>query len=251
MACTLKSATHAYACDQLKHVHLFETAVTMLRVSLQQVLPSNASLINLMLGGPVPEHILSFIGAVLSSNAAARGSAASPQRQPMPLQEVPQPPPPQQQQQQQQTAGRLSPPQRPSSGSAHAGALASSARSPGASSGGKRSPLALGRSLTVQARAAGAQDLGGLAGLAAGGGADQAAEVFRRHDADCSGYLDAQEMMSALNDLGLLEGLTARQLGECVYWGRAGQGRTGQGRAGGTGGWGRSGLGWGLEVRCC
>jgi hypothetical protein len=30
----------------------------------------------------------------------------------------------------------------------------------------------------------------------------------------CSGYLDAEEMCSALSDLGMLEGMKARQLGE-------------------------------------
>ena len=56
----------------------------------------------------------------------------------------------------------------------------------------------------------------GLAGLAGGGAANKAAEVFRRHDADASGFLDAEEMLAALQDLGMLEGLKARQLGEQV-----------------------------------
>lgn len=53
----------------------------------------------------------------------------------------------------------------------------------------------------------------GLAGLAGGGAATKASEVFRRHDGDNSGHLDAEEMMSALLDLGMLDGMKARQLG--------------------------------------
>lgn len=37
--------------------------------------------------------------------------------------------------------------------------------------------------------------------------------MFRRHDSDNSGFLDAEEMMAALQDLGMLEGMKARQLG--------------------------------------
>jgi hypothetical protein len=71
----------------------------------------------------------------------------------------------------------------------------------------------MSRTLTGQARSAGALDPVGLSGLSGGGGADKAAEVFRRHDTDESGYLDNEEMISALADLGMLDGLTARQLG--------------------------------------
>jgi hypothetical protein len=48
-----------------------------------QVLPGNSTLVSLMLGGPVPEHVLSFVSAVLSSNAngaASPGSRGSPQQ---------------------------------------------------------------------------------------------------------------------------------------------------------------------------
>lgn len=53
----------------------------------------------------------------------------------------------------------------------------------------------------------------GIAGLAGGGASNKAAEVFRRHDSENKGYLDAEEMMSALQELGMLEGMKAKQLG--------------------------------------
>jgi hypothetical protein len=49
--------------------------------------------------------------------------------------------------------------------------------------------------------------------LSAGGGAHLAAEVFRKHDVDCSGALDPQEMAAALQELGVLDGLRARAAG--------------------------------------
>jgi len=202
------------------------------------VLPSNTTLVNLMLGGPVPEHVLSFIGAVLSSNAHAATSAAQPSpgrtspgpnkaaakigssaaAAPQPLsgpgaspsrrrQLSPGPISPRQ--------NAISPPRRPFTVPASSGGVPGASSGGGGSSGDKRAD-GLARSLTVQARSLGALDPAGIAGLCGGGGADKAAEVFRRHDVDCSGYLDEQEMMSALQDLGILEGLTARQLGEWV-----------------------------------
>jgi hypothetical protein len=42
-----------------------------------QALPGNTHLLQLMMGGPVPEHVLSFIGATISSNALHRLAAAN------------------------------------------------------------------------------------------------------------------------------------------------------------------------------
>lgn len=74
----------------------------------------------------------------------------------------------------------------------------------------------LDRSLTVRAKQLALLDPTGLAGLSGGGSAHKAAEVFKRHDSDASGYLDAEEMMAALQDLGMLEGMKAKALGEWV-----------------------------------
>jgi hypothetical protein len=72
----------------------------------------------------------------------------------------------------------------------------------------------LDRSLTVRAKQLALLDPTGLAGLSGGGSAHKAAEVFKRHDSDASGYLDAEEMMAALQDLGMLDGMKAKALGE-------------------------------------
>ncbi len=50
--------------------------------------------------------------------------------------------------------------------------------------------------------------------LAAGGGAKVAADIFRKHDSDGSGLLEPSEMMMALQELGVLEGLKAQKAGE-------------------------------------
>lgn len=199
-----------------------------------QALQRSSSLLHLMMGGPVPEHVLSFVAASLSSNTlsklqqqqvsspAANSAGARPQRTaPCKL--------PSQQQQQ------LWSPKRPASASP-------GSRSPGIlfenrilepSSAGKQTPprpasagllgrsgtfssmRSLVRTTTQQARNLATIDPTGLAGLTAGGVAAKAAEVFRRHDSDSSGFLDAEEMMAALQDLGMLEGMEARHLGEC------------------------------------
>ncbi|GBF88565.1 hypothetical protein Rsub_01280 [Raphidocelis subcapitata] len=200
---------------------------------LAQALPTNASLVNLMLGGPVPEHVLSFIGAVLSSNAAAAaaaragagagagGRAGSPgagspgggsQGTRSPGAASPEPSGGSPGRARRPPAAPLppagSPPRRPF--------VVGGSRSPGAPAPPSAARRAMSRTLTAQARSAGALDPIGLTGLSGGGGADKAAEVFRRHDVDESGYLDSQEMIAALADLGMLEGLTARQLGKFV-----------------------------------
>lgn len=83
------------------------------------------------------------------------------------------------------------------------------------SSGGVLGRRTLARTSSSQARrAASLEPLGpGFVGLSGGGAANRAAEAFRRHDADSAGHLDALGMMAALDDLGMLNGMRARQLG--------------------------------------
>lgn len=197
-------------------------------------LPRNSSLLHLMMGGPVPEHVLSFVAASLSSNtlsklqqhqqASGGGSAAS-----SPLRAPPT-------QQQQQTL--WSPNRRPASvgpGGSRSSPGSTRSRTPNSSRGGagRQTPprpasagllngsgnfsgsmRSLVRTTTQQARQLATVDPTGLSGLAGGGVNSKAAEVFRRHDLDGSGYLDAEEMCGALSDLGMLEGMKARQLGK-------------------------------------
>jgi hypothetical protein len=54
--------------------------------------------------------------------------------------------------------------------------------------------------------------------LAGGGGAQLAAEIFRKHDLDASNALGPQEMVMALQELGVLEGLKARAAGGRPGW---------------------------------
>jgi hypothetical protein len=172
-----------------------------------------------MMGGNVPEHVLSFIAAALSANTmnkmqAARRSSSSPtplgQRQrsgtPSQLQAH--------HQQLMQTPpvtvggpghytrpGSSSNPRVPNTLSANSsssdlgnttpqrGLLFSSPSS--GRSAQHRSPNSSGRAnvrtLSMQARRASVIDNQGLAGLAGGGAANKAAEVFKRHDMDNSG----------------------------------------------------------------
>jgi hypothetical protein len=169
-----------------------------------QALPRNSSLLHLMMGGPVPEHVLSFVAASLSSNTLSKlqqqqqqgtggGSATnSPLRAP----------PTQQQQQMlwspnkrpasvgagvsrsspgstrsrtpnssRAGAGRQTPPRPASAGLSNSGNFTGSMRS-------------LVRTTTQQARNLATVDPTGLSGLAGGGVNSKAAEVFRRHDSD-------------------------------------------------------------------
>uniref|UniRef100_A0A383WJV6 EF-hand domain-containing protein n=2 Tax=Tetradesmus obliquus TaxID=3088 RepID=A0A383WJV6_TETOB len=147
-------------------------------------LPRNSSLLHLMMGGPVPEHVRPASvgpGGSRSSPGSTRSRTPNSSRG---------------------GAGRQTPP-RPAS----AGLLNGS----GNFSGSMRS---LVRTTTQQARQLATVDPTGLSGLAGGGVNSKAAEVFRRHDSDGSGYLDAEEMCGALSDLGMLEGMKARQLGK-------------------------------------
>ncbi len=49
--------------------------------------------------------------------------------------------------------------------------------------------------------------------LAAGGSAKVAADIFRKHDSDGSGLLEGSEVVEALQELGVLEGLRAQRAG--------------------------------------
>lgn len=103
-----------------------------------QALPNNSSLLHLMMGGPVPEHVLSFIAASLSSNTLSKlqqqgsvSAACSPGAKNT------------------QTAQQLSP-----------GRPASAGRSPPGSSGRAKAPMGTGRSTGSPGRPAGAGLLG-------------------------------------------------------------------------------------------
>lgn len=167
-------------------------------------LPRNSSLLHLMMGGPVPEHVLSFVAASLSSNtlsklqqqqqASGGGSATS-----SPLRAPPT-------QQQQQTL--WSPNRRPTSvgpGGSRSSPGSTRSRTPNSSRGGagRQTPprpasagllnssgnfsgsmRSLVRTTTQQARQLATVDPTGLSGLAGGGVNSKAAEVFRRHDSD-------------------------------------------------------------------
>ena len=50
--------------------------------------------------------------------------------------------------------------------------------------------------------------------LGIGGIAEKAASIFRTYDTDARNLLDHESMMSALAELGVLNGLTAKKLGE-------------------------------------
>jgi hypothetical protein len=50
--------------------------------------------------------------------------------------------------------------------------------------------------------------------LGIGGIAEKAASIFRAYDTDARNLLDHESMMSALAELGVLNGLTAKKLGE-------------------------------------
>jgi hypothetical protein len=187
--------------------------------TIAQALPDKPTLMHLMMGGNVPEHVLSFIAAALSANtmnkvqAASRSSSLTPPRQrqrsgtPTQLQahhhQLMQTPP--------VTVGGPGNYSRPFSGSSPRVPKALSPNSsssdlgnttpqrgllfssPSSSRGGTqhRSPSSSGRAnvrtLSMQARRASVIDNQGLAGLAGGGAANKAAEVFKRHDMDNSG----------------------------------------------------------------
>jgi hypothetical protein len=53
-------------------------------------------------------------------------------------------------------------------------------------------------------------------GLSSGGAARKAADIFRRYDMDNNNYLDQHEMLVALCDLGVLDGMSARRMGACT-----------------------------------
>ncbi|KAF6262551.1 hypothetical protein COO60DRAFT_614938 [Scenedesmus sp. NREL 46B-D3] len=201
-----------------------------------QALARNSSLLHLMMGGPVPEHVLSFVAASLSSNTVAQLQQQQQQQQGGDGGSVKSSPlraPPTQQQQQM----LWSPSKRPASagpGGSRSSPGSTRSRTPSSSRDGpgRQTPSrpasaglpgscnfsgrlrSLVRTTTQQARQLAAVDPTGLSGLAGGGVNSKAAEMFRRHDSDSSGYLDAEEMCSALSDLGMLEGMKARQLGK-------------------------------------
>lgn len=203
------------------------------------------TLTHIMMGGNVPEHVLSFVAAALSANTLHKVQAASRSSSPVPVS------PRQQQQQRSRTptqltvqhqqlmqtppaatrsagmpvSGRYDSLQRPFSGNGPAEMSVPRSLSPNysqhshtsdfgnttpqsrvltftsPSSAGRalvgsgsiqyRSPGSSGRgnlrTLSMQARRASVIDNQGLGGLAGGGAANKAAEVFRRHDLDGSG----------------------------------------------------------------
>ena len=206
-----------------------------------QALSGNTTLLHLMMGGPVPEHVLSFIGATVSSNTVSRLTAGKDEESPGRLSSSGGSPGAASgdgsacrkgrsnsgEQQQLRWEDELAAEEaaadmrkqregRAGSGSEGFGRMAGSPRAlqRPVSADGKPRGRGLVRSTTQQARRLSALDPTGLAGLAGGGAAYKAAEVFRKHDSDASGYLDAEEMMSALQDLGMLEGMKAKHLGE-------------------------------------
>ncbi len=52
------------------------------------------------------------------------------------------------------------------------------------------------------------------ASLAAGGAAEKAALIFRKHDQDDDNSLNKQEMLAALEEMGVLHGIKAKHVGE-------------------------------------
>ncbi len=55
------------------------------------------------------------------------------------------------------------------------------------------------------------------ASLAVGGIAENAAAIFRIYDIENRNYLEHEAVMSALAELGVLNGLTAKKLSECMW----------------------------------
>jgi hypothetical protein len=217
--------------------------------TIAQAIQGKHTLTHIMMGGNVPEHVLSFVAAALSANTLHKVQAASRSTSPRPVL------PRQQQQQQQQQrsrtptqlivqhqqlmqtppaatwsaglpgSGRYASLQRPFSGNGPAEMSVPRSLSPNysqhshtsdfgnttprsrvltftsPSSAGRalvgsgsiqyRSPGSSGRgnlrTLSMQARRASVIDNQGLGGLAGGGAANKAADVFRRHDLDGSG----------------------------------------------------------------
>jgi hypothetical protein len=207
-----------------------------------QALSGNTTLLHLMMGGPVPEHVLSFIGATLSSNTLSRlasgknedspgaglgamgnsphaasgdgsggrkGRSNSEEHQQLRWED---------ELAAEEAAAEMGQRQAARGGSSEGlGRIRGSPRAlqrPESADGRGPRGRVLVRSTTQQARRLSALDPTGLAGLAGGGAAYKAAEVFRKHDSDASGYLDAEEMMAALQDLGMLEGMKAKHLGK-------------------------------------
>lgn len=187
--------------------------------TIAQALPDKPTLMHFMMGGNVPEHVLSFIAAALSANAMNKMQAASCSSSPTPLGQRQRSSTPSQLQGQHQqlmqtppvTVGgpgnytrtfsgsnpRVPVALSPNSSSSDLGnttpQLGLLFSSPGSGRGGTqhRSPNSSGRvnvrTLSMQARRASVIDNQGLAGLAGGGAANKAAEVFKRHDMDNSG----------------------------------------------------------------
>lgn len=54
--------------------------------------------------------------------------------------------------------------------------------------------------------------------LAAGGAAEKAAIIFRKHDVNQDNYLNRDEMLAALQEVGVLNGIRAKQVGEYQSW---------------------------------
>lgn len=192
-----------------------------------QAVPDRPTLMHFMMGGNVPEHVLSFIAAALSSNTLNKMQAGSRSNSPTSLGQRQRSSTPSQllahHQQLMQTPDAATPSvtvggpgnfsaNRPFSGSnprvpcalspnSSSGSLGNSTPqrgllfgSPGSGRNSVqfgRSPNSTGRSnvrtLSMQARRASVIDNQGLAGLAGGGAANKAAEVFKRHDMDNSG----------------------------------------------------------------
>ncbi len=55
------------------------------------------------------------------------------------------------------------------------------------------------------------------ASLAAGGAAEKAATIFRKHDLNQDNHLNRQEMLQALDEIGVLNGIKAKHVGACVH----------------------------------
>ncbi len=52
------------------------------------------------------------------------------------------------------------------------------------------------------------------ASLAAGGAAEKAVVIFRKHDQNEDNHLNKQEMLAALEEMGVLNGIKAKHIGE-------------------------------------
>jgi len=197
--------------------------------TIARALPSEHTLMHFMMGGAVPEHVLSFIAAALSANtlhkvqeaSGGRSSPLSPsqQRSRTPTQLIlqhqkllksPAPsatppscnsrpmgpgsgsrrsPSPAYSQQSSSISSSLN--NTPQQGGLFASPVSGRTSAPYRSPGSGGSSRAVGRgnvrTLSMQARRASVIDPQGLAGLAGGGAANKATEVFRRHDLDGSG----------------------------------------------------------------